>query len=156
MSEQLGGTLSHIQIWLHFQNPYRKVIAEEGSVSSTTAEEEDEEPDHKMMNGHNKKQANGTRSKSAPRHGKGLKDYTQLTHDISGFIQIELIFLEGFPVAHSCFLVDANVPTPTGLPPVWAEIGYIKNPLIYNLKFPKILTSDFSDDSSEFFFLNRR
>ena len=54
-----------------FQNPYRKVIAEEGNVSSTTAEEEDddEEADHKMMNGH--KQANGTRSKSAPRNGHG-------------------------------------------------------------------------------------
>lgn len=62
-----------------FQNPYRKVITEEGNVSSTTAEEEedddyDEEQQFRRMasrnmNGHNaRQQANGPRAKSASRH----------------------------------------------------------------------------------------
>jgi len=61
------------------QNPYRKVITEEGNVSSTTAEEEedddyDEEQQFRRMasrnmNGHNaRQQANGPRAKSASRH----------------------------------------------------------------------------------------
>ena len=35
--------------------------------------------------------------------------------------------------------------------PFKLEIGDIKNPSIYNLKFPKILTTAFSDNSSEIF-----
>ena len=71
-----------------FQNPYRKVIAEEGNVSSTTAEEEEDEDDdadqqrrrmasNRNMNGHSNGRhpaANGPRAKSVGRLPPGARN----------------------------------------------------------------------------------
>ena len=80
--------MAKICLWFVFQNPYRKVIAEEGNVSSTTAEEEEEDEDdradqrrrmasNRNMNGHSNGRhgpANGPRAKSVGRLPPGARN----------------------------------------------------------------------------------